>query len=365
MKCCNDASTVLPGSPPDPSLHVNYTKGMILGVDDFTQEFAYLAGRSQRIVREFAGYGTTCGLAVTVEDTPDGPRIRISAGSAATPSGKLVCVSTDQCGIINQWLAKAETETALRRHWAGGSPPVSPPVSPPSGPVNVSIYVALCYDDCMTLPVPIPGEPCRSEESQMADSRIADDYSLSLCLDPPVQTEDDALRDFAEWIANVPITDTGPSPSSSERAWVDALQAAAQPWFNATTASPPLSPPPSAATLGDYLFGSPPPGLAIPRTDYPRFLRTALRFWVTRLRPLWAASRCDRLADESDDCVLLARLEVPIIWVGSPKGVWQVDGDATAVVIDESRRPIVVHARLEQEWLLLANSVMVLRGNDE
>jgi len=29
----------------DPSKHVNYTFGMLLGVDDFKQEFAYLSGR--------------------------------------------------------------------------------------------------------------------------------------------------------------------------------------------------------------------------------------------------------------------------------------------------------------------------------
>ena len=33
---------------PDPSKHVNYTFGMLLGVDDFKQEFAYLAGRGVR-----------------------------------------------------------------------------------------------------------------------------------------------------------------------------------------------------------------------------------------------------------------------------------------------------------------------------
>ena len=32
---------------PDPSKHVNYTFGMLLGVDDFKQEFAYLIGRDQ------------------------------------------------------------------------------------------------------------------------------------------------------------------------------------------------------------------------------------------------------------------------------------------------------------------------------
>lgn len=54
-----------------------------------------------------------------------------------------------------------------------------------------------------------------------------------------------------------------------------------------------------------------------------------------------------------DDCLLLARLEVPIVWVGgSPIGAWQVDGIAGDIVIDESRRPVLAHMRLLQEWML-------------
>ena len=34
---------------PDPFKHVNYSLGMVLGVDDFTQEFAYLSGRDQTL----------------------------------------------------------------------------------------------------------------------------------------------------------------------------------------------------------------------------------------------------------------------------------------------------------------------------
>ena len=45
MGCCNEPVNEL-GTPTfDPSQHVNFAKGMVLGVDDFSQEFAYLAGR--------------------------------------------------------------------------------------------------------------------------------------------------------------------------------------------------------------------------------------------------------------------------------------------------------------------------------
>ena len=352
MRCCNEPSVALTASVQDPTLHVNYAKGMVLGVDDFTQEFAYLSGRDQWAVRELLGYGTTSGLAVTVEDTADGPQVRVGPGAAAVPSGKLVCVTSEQCGVINKWLAKPENAQKVNELLTG-SPPTSPPASPPSSPAAISLYLTLCYADCLTTPVPIPGEPCRSEDDLMAPSRIADDYKLELRTEAPPQTEEDAVRDFVTWLKNVPIVDTSPPPASDEQAWIQGLRAAAKPWFDATSASPPSSPPASLETLGDFLFDSPPTSLLIARDDVRAFLRVAFRFWVTELRPMWMTRMCGRVSSADDDCILLARLEVPIVFVGgSPTGAWQVDGIAVDIVVDESRRPVLVHMRLLQEWML-------------
>ena len=75
MGCCNDIATALDTVDFDPTQHVNYAKGMVLGVDDFRQEFAYLSGRDQWLVRDAIGYGTASGLHVFVEsDGADGPR---------------------------------------------------------------------------------------------------------------------------------------------------------------------------------------------------------------------------------------------------------------------------------------------------
>ena len=46
---------------------------------------------------------------------------------------------------------------------------------------------------------------------------------------------------------------------------------------------------------------------------------------------------------------MLAEIDVPVVNVG-PGQNWQVDG-ATATIIDESQRPILLHARLLQEWM--------------
>lgn len=323
--------------------HVNYTKGMVLGVDDFVQEFAYLAGHHHRAVRELSGYGTISGLAIIAEDTSAGPRLRITHGSAATPGGRLVCVPTDQCGGLNAWLGVKANSDAVTRLLGAGSPPL-----PPTTPHTLTLYLVLCYAECLTTPVPIPGEPCRSEDSLMAPSRIADDFRLDLLLDPPPQVEEDALRDFVQWLREVVVTTTSPPPPD-DAGWIAALRAAAKPWLDAVAASPPQP----TTSLTDYMFDSPPPSIVVPEGEIPQFLRVAFRFWVTQLRPLWAASGCADIPKPNSDCLLLAHITVPVVWAGDvPVGAWQVNGLAVSIQIDESRRPFLLASRMLEEWLL-------------
>ncbi len=353
MGCCNEPAIALTSSALDPARHVNYAKGMVLGVDDFTQEFAYLAGRDQWLARDAIGYGTLSGLRVYPEDGgADGPRLHVAAGSALAVSGRLICVTADQCCLLNKWLAKPENAATVNR-LLGGSPPLSPPMSPPavtSG--SIALYLTLCYADCLTAPVPIPGEPCRSEDQLMAPSRVADDFCLELRAEAPLQVEEDALRAFVKWLKDgVQVVDIT-SPPRDDATWLAALEGAVSAWLDAVKASPPLSPPVSIATLADYLAGLHPLDLTVAGHQLCDFLRVAFRFWVTELRP-WMPRRCNTPADRDQDCVLLARVEFPVVWVGgSPTGAWEVDGNPSSVGVDESARPFIVHLRLMQEWML-------------
>ena len=90
---------------PDPSKHVNYALGMVLGVDDFTQEFSYLSGRDQWLARDLLGYGTVSGLKVRIEKDDKGPRVLIEPGVALSPRGQLIRVTPAQCAYLNPWLA--------------------------------------------------------------------------------------------------------------------------------------------------------------------------------------------------------------------------------------------------------------------
>ena len=59
-------TTVTPARTlPAPDKHVNYTYGMVLGVDDFIQEHAYHSAYHRQLAHELVGSGRVRGLGVT------------------------------------------------------------------------------------------------------------------------------------------------------------------------------------------------------------------------------------------------------------------------------------------------------------
>jgi hypothetical protein len=317
---------------PDATKHVKYTLGMVLGVDDFTQEFAYLAGRDRWLARDLFGYGTASGLRVTVEVENRAPQVVVTPGAAVSPSGQLIRVAPAQCADLNLWLAARHEELRLRLAGAAGNRAL------------LRLYLVLCYRDCATDMVPIPGEPCRSQDETMAPSRLADDFKLELRYEAPDQREEDALRDFVEWLGQVEVTDEPGSFSTLEEL-EKAIRNAAQ-----APSSPP-SPP-------DFFYGSPPDALRIHPSMAYEYLRAAFRLWTTELRPSWHdeahADRGDVLQSASAtgdaDCVLLAEVSVPLARA-TANTIWQVE-DATRVEVHEERRPYLVHLRMLQELVV-------------
>ena len=335
MGCCNDLSAALTPSGQNPTLHVNYTKGGA-GRRRLHAGIRLPFEPDQWAVRELLGYGTTSGLAVFIEDTgEDGPRVHVKRGAAVVPSGQLVCVPNDQCAFINQWLAKPENATRIDQQELVNDG-------------NLSLYLTLCYRDCTAVPVPIPGDPCRSEDQLMADSRIADDYYLELRTERRRRREEDALRDFVAWLKQHVTVTENISPAPAEADWINALKAAVKPWFDAIAENPTKSPAELYAMLKDSLTAN----LSVMSESFGEFLHAVFRFWITELRPLWMARLCGTPSENTDNCVLLARLIVPVIEVGEESSVWQVNGQAADVTVDENSRPYRVSMRLLQEWLL-------------
>ena len=328
-------TTAVAGAPPpDSSKHVNYTQGMVLGVDDFQQEFAYLSNRDQWLARDAIGYGTGCGLHVSL-DPADRNSISVSPGVAINPRGQLIRVAPRQCAKLDAWLALPATAERMTALGIGASG-------------DFTAYVVLCYRDCPTDEVPVPGEPCRCDSDTMAASRIIDDFRLELTLEPPPQLEEDAIRDFVSWLRGIEVADFNPAAGDLE-AFLQAIKDAV------AGGSPPQSPP-------DFFVGSPPTGLRIPRHLRCEWMRAALRLWVTELRPLWQAQCAPQKScacsgpcgchgsgaqpdDMACDCLLLAEVRIT-----------RGGGGITGAELDEERRPYLVHLRMLQELLLCGPS---------
>lgn len=313
MGCCGQTTSVGVGvTNLNTDKRVHYTKGMLLGVDDFVQEQAWGMARRHELARELIGYGTARGLQIDALSDPQ--EVRVSPGMAWTPSGTPVCVSSEQCAHIPTWLGKnaAAVRAAL-----------------PGDANELDVYVVLAYEGVPTDKVPVPGEPCRSDDALMAHSRIADCFQLTLRLRPPPQQEEDAIRDFVDWLAQVPV-ETG-SPPMSEGDFLQQMRDAAHDWLAHTSPAP-----------TDHLFGSPPAGMEA--TD--GLMRAALRLWVTELRPIWRARYgCDKQPLQpgtADDAVLLARLKL---------NVSKVTLEGEVIGVDETDRPMLLSLRLLQELI--------------
>lgn len=321
-----------PAAPPDPAKHVNYTLGMVLGVDDFTQEFAYLSGRDQWLARDLLGYGTVCGLRIGKDSGKNGPEVTVTAGVALSPRGQLIHVSPAQCASLNDWLSAHEEEVTD----AYGSPPDSP----------LRLYVVLRYRECPTDDQPVPGEPCRTEAEATAPSRIKDDFKLELRLKPPDQQEEDAVREFIAWLGQIETTvDAGEATPLEE--FTDAVRGAI-----VLPASPPTSPP-------EPMFGSPPSDVKIPATETCEYFRTAFRVWVTELRPLVHKCWLDSSApcqepDANTESELYGELLLAELVVGITPDI--LVQDLSSIDIDEEHRPFLIHLRMLQEALLCGRS---------
>jgi hypothetical protein len=311
----------------DPSRHVNFTAGMVLGVDDYRQEFAYHSARDKWIVREFLGYGTLSGLAVTVEPDAKGPRVRVTPGAAAAPSGQLICVGREQCGSFNPWLARPEILDKVNTLTNG---------TPDPDHTTLTLFLTLCYTDCAVADVPIPGEPCRSDENLMAPSRIADDYTLNFSFDPPPMTEALAIPALDAFWAGLAF-DAVPNTAA---AYATALRLAELQLQLALGVYPADGPAPAAADLGQ---------IHVSTFASSQFRNAIKTLWTTKLRPLVAAQHCGGTPGTANDCVLLACLSVPVVRVATH---WEVAappaGQPTAVSLDQSDRPVLLSTAILQ-----------------
>ena len=321
----------------DPSKRVNYTLGLVLGVDEFQQDQLYHAAGRRGHNRLLHGYGTVWGLRVAAETEGADPEIQVDPGVAVDPCGREICIPDRMCVKLTRW---------LDRHRSVLEPLYPDPTAQP-----LPLAVILCHRECPTDTVPVPGEPCRTQEDAMAASRITEGFELKLALrddapwgSPPSaaptgltvfklsQPEEQAVRAFGLLLARVQTT-TDPELSAEGEevlmAGVLALKTAAD---EGTLASPPV------ATDDPIL---------LPAATAPDIIRRALRLWVTEVRPvIRGLEEPDGCGDaDGECCVLLAEIDLPLT------ADWAVAA-APPVVPQEDRRPYLLHTRLLQEWLI-------------
>jgi hypothetical protein len=317
---------------PDLGKRVNYTFGLVLGVDEFQQEQGYLIERTRLHSRSLHGYGTITGLSVTAADTVAGPEIRVSPGSGLNPRGQHMCVPNIMCARLNAWLQTNRSDL------------LSTGFSPPG---NLQLAVALCYRECPTDSVPVPGEPCRTQDTAIVPSRIQDAFELQLVLDQPEpvaslpslplppsplpflpdQVEEEGVRRFGELLARIAIANVASSNSNLELA--NAVRSLGFP-------------------------GDPMPALgsfSIRPDQASERLGTVFRTWVTEVQPRWLSAGTGAACKVPDEtCILLAGVTVPV------GATFQVNGGASAIGIDEARRPVLLSTRLLQEYVRRATA---------
>jgi hypothetical protein len=308
----------------DPHKRVKYTVGMVLGAEEFEQDLTYLMARDRLHNRSLHGYGTVCGLRVSQRTDPDNPllpltpsQILVSPGIAVNPQGQEIRVPLAQCANLDDWLRQPRNQDLLAQRL--GSTPIPGPMT---------LYVVLCYRECETDEMPIPGGPCRTQEESMAASRIADDFELALRLDPPSQVEEAVVRRFGALLGRIQITSEAESFLTQEQL-VDLVDLLSQ-----ESGSPPDTGSPPAA--GETLYLHPDSACDL--------LTAGFRHWVTHARPaLLADGKNCASGPPAEQCVLLATLQLSV------DDQWRVDGP---VQINEEQRPVLLHSRLLQEWLL-------------
>jgi hypothetical protein len=306
-------------TPPDPHKHVQYALGMLLGVDDFVQEHAYLSGHNQWLARELLGYGTVSGLEVSTDvDDEKGPRVLVSSGVAVSTRGQLIRVPQEQYAYLNNWLAASKEQISAHPE------------------DTLTAYVALSYTASSVDDVPVAGDPNRGPDTLMAPSRLADDFILELSLNAPEQREERALRSFISWLKRVSLVDAEDENVTSLTQFREAVRKAA-----------------GHDGKNDMPFAqdSSQSKLTVPARRANEYWQAAFQLWITELRPLWQA-KSSRWDVPDDEPVLLAALRMKI--APDKDNNWQVviPKKASPVTIHEDERPYLLSTHLLQAWLL-------------
>ena len=323
------------GGPLDPTKAVRYVEGMVLGVGDFQQEHAYLAGLANEALRLGAGVGTLIGLKVTTNKvaaagagTTDRYEVHVTKGAAIDGQGRLIRVPEEQCADIGAWVAAQVPSTITAK--------LPPPNTQLTG--TVPVYVTVSFAQVATDSVPVPGEPCRTDDQLTAASRWRDDFQLNLALDPPPPSRlRQALWQYFVWTRYAVTLGATPSPTGAARnTLLDGAATLLADFRKLTTAAeflPPKLPTPLPA------------GVVLAQLNEDDFelqmawLDAANAALVTDVLPEWL-----KTAPADGDALLRAEMSIVVKRVGAAAtDPWALDTSAaTAPPASSRNRPVAL-----------------------
>jgi hypothetical protein len=315
FEVCNRLSDL----PTDERLR--YVLGQVLGVQDFRQEQVYHLYKNRLHNRSLHGYGTVSGLAVSTTDADDKLEIQVQPGLAIDPCGREIIVHQTQCANLNTWLAETSAGQTNAQRLTAAAPAGEP----------LRAYVSLCYAECDTGSQPVFGDPCRVEKDAIQATRIKDDFRLNLLAAPPVQTEEDFIRQVGVLLGRVSVAPApaAPTPPADAQDLIDEMAAALD----------------DPALLDDAALT-----FQLPSDVAADVLRAVLRHWVVHTRPALTPPEND------NECgVLLAVLEFTLTDTNTV--------DAPTLLVDQHTRPYLLQTRLLQEWLFNGASLKGDQGD--
>lgn len=188
-----------------PDLRVNYEFGMVLGVKEFRQEQEYFLQKDYLYNRALHGYGTVYGLKVTAERPSDDPKdvqLKVEPGMALDQWGRPIVVRDYQCARLKTWLDRQKQEHPEK-------------IKPgPSG--ELTVYVLARFEECKDLLVPVPGQPCSSDQATQLPSRIRDCYNIELSWDRPAMPGWETVQRMASLFELIRLVPNLPLSQSDE-----------------------------------------------------------------------------------------------------------------------------------------------------
>ncbi|MER5528004.1 hypothetical protein ABT075_26020 [Streptomyces sp. NPDC002677] len=300
-----------------PDLRVNYSYGMVLGLDEFVQEQLYHQEKTYRHRRLLHGYGTSYGLRVSVDPAPDNGGdyvVAVSRGSGIDQWGREFTVPDSQCLRLQDWLTAQEQAHPgiVEEHTEGSG--------------AATIYVVASYAECLDGLVPLPGRPCGTGEQTQVASRVRDSWTVELRWDPPEMPRWDSDRRLGRLLASVAVVEQPQGTFPDE----DALLAAVRALADIAPNGP-----------GDIdEFGTPLVAYEIARWQAARIWDEIFAIWVSEVRPRLEPDLITP-SQSSDPAILLGALQM-----------YGLSTDVNSIYnmhVEVSGRPSLLNTQLIQE----------------